>query len=400
MSGRPTRRGRCSQATKRGQAGSVSTANIAGHGHGASSASSRVEPQHAEELVKWMTKLSSSSSSSVTQAKSTLAANAAAKAASSIGSMSSITPSLAPPSCPEESPELFDHSVGYMLQEDAQRFEGSNDGTQIEKGSNVSPERGGAQEGQQTGSHVPPAAAYCQVCSSDEEGGNDEVTDSTWVPDRREEEQEAHLQQGRMPSSGQLKGSQPTASHCRAPHVQGAADSAHFSKSSLVWAFFVTCAADRTVAVCNICLKRIKRGQNGGRLGTTCLTSHMSNSNAVRWQAYLKDPHQRTRWTSPCSSSAGISNPTIPSVLSETCTERNEGVELGVPSTCGQSAIATPASDCSRQISLPQKFERGVRTKCLSKPTLHDLPDPAKAAKGPSDSLYQGEGSVLAGNPP
>ncbi|PIO25897.1 hypothetical protein AB205_0126830, partial [Aquarana catesbeiana] len=163
----PTRRGRRSQATKRGQAGSVSTANIAGQGHGASSAPYRVEPQHAEELVEWMTKPSSSSSSSVTQAQSTLAANAAAKAASS-GSMSSVTPSLAPPSCPEESPELFDHSVGHMLQEDAQHFEGSDDGTQIEEGSNVIPERGGAQEGQQTGSHVPPTAADCQVCSSDE----------------------------------------------------------------------------------------------------------------------------------------------------------------------------------------------------------------------------------------
>ncbi|PIO24761.1 hypothetical protein AB205_0021960, partial [Aquarana catesbeiana] len=237
MSGRPTRRGIRSQATKRGQAGSVSAANIAGRGHSASSASGRVEPQHAEELVEWMTKPSSSSSSSVTQAQSTLAANAAAKAASSIGSMSS------------ESPELFDHSAGYMLQEDAQRFEGSNDGTQIEEGSDVSPERGGAQEGQQTGSHVPPAAAYCQVCSSDEEGGDDEVTDRR--EKEEEDEEEAHLQRDRMPSRGQLKGSQPTASHHRAPHVQGAADSACFFKSSLVWAFFETCAADRTVAVCS-----------------------------------------------------------------------------------------------------------------------------------------------------
>ncbi|PIN97958.1 hypothetical protein AB205_0088910 [Aquarana catesbeiana] len=355
MSGRPTRRGRCLQATKRGQAGSVSTANIAVRGHGASSASGhgaylcffsaagRVEPQHAEELVEWMIK---PSSSSVTQAQSTLAANAAAKVVSSISLMSS------------ESPELFEHSVGYMLQEDAQHFEGSDDGTQIEEGSNVSPERGGAQEGQQTGSHVPPAAAYHQVCSSDEEGGDEEVTDSKWVPDRREEEVEAHLQRGRMPSRGQLKGSQPTASHRRAPHVQGAAESACFSKSSLVWAFFERCAADCTIAVCKICLKGIKRGQNSSRLGTTCLTRHMSNSHAVRWQAYLKDPHQRTRWTSPCSSSAGISNPTIPSVLSETCTERNEGVELGVPSTCGQSAISTPTSNCSRQISLPQLLNR------------------------------------------
>ena len=60
----------------------------------------------------------------------------------------------------------------------------------------MSPERGGAQEGQQSGSHVPPAEAYCQVFYSDEEEGDDEVTDSTWVPDRREEEEEAqaHLQ--------------------------------------------------------------------------------------------------------------------------------------------------------------------------------------------------------------
>ncbi|PIO11721.1 hypothetical protein AB205_0076590 [Aquarana catesbeiana] len=190
MSGRPPRRGRRSQATKRGQAGS--TVNSAGHGHGASSAGGRgallsivsatgcvIEPEHAEELVEWIRKPSSSSSSSVTQAQSSLRSNAAAKAAYSTGSLST------------ESCELFDHSVGYMLLEDAQRLEGSDGGSQVEKGSNVSLERGGAQEGQETGSHVPPAAAYCQVCSSDEEGGDDEVTDSTWVPDRGEEEEEA-----------------------------------------------------------------------------------------------------------------------------------------------------------------------------------------------------------------
>ncbi|PIO34626.1 hypothetical protein AB205_0033940, partial [Aquarana catesbeiana] len=324
MSGRPPRRGRRSQANKRGQAGSVSTVDSADHGHGASSAPGHViEPQHAEKLVEWITKPSSSSSSSVTQAQSSLPANAAAKVAYSISSMSTVTPSLAPPSCMEESLELFNHSVGYMLQEDAQRFEGSGDDTQVEEGSNISLERGGAQEGQETGSHVPPAAAYCQVCYSDEEGGDDEVTDFTWVPDRREEE-EAHLQWGRMPSRGQLKGSHPIVSHRRAKQVQGAADSLHILKSSLVWAFFDTCAADRTIAVCNICLKRIKRGQNSSCLGTTCLTRHMTTSHAVRWQQHLKDPHQRTRWTSPCSSSAGISNPTIPPVLAETCTERNE----------------------------------------------------------------------------
>ncbi|PIN95484.1 hypothetical protein AB205_0146300, partial [Aquarana catesbeiana] len=242
-------------------------------GDGASSsAPGRVEPQYAEDFVEWMTKLSSSSSSSLTQAQGTLSGKAAANAASSLGLMASVTPSLAPPCPPEESPELFDHSVGYILQEDAQHFEGSNDGTQLEEGSNVSPERGGAEEGQQSGSHVPPAAAYCQLCSSDEDGGDDEeVTDSTWVPDRREEKEEAHLQGGRMPSRGQHKGSIPTASHRRAPHVQGAAVSARYSKSSLVWAFFETSASDPAAAICNICFKRILRGQNTTRLGTTCL---------------------------------------------------------------------------------------------------------------------------------
>ncbi|PIO25540.1 hypothetical protein AB205_0165460 [Aquarana catesbeiana] len=56
MSGRPTRRGRQSQANKRGQAGLVSRGNSAGHGH-----AGRVELQHAEDLVEWMTKPSSSS---------------------------------------------------------------------------------------------------------------------------------------------------------------------------------------------------------------------------------------------------------------------------------------------------------------------------------------------------
>ncbi|PIO10982.1 hypothetical protein AB205_0140210 [Aquarana catesbeiana] len=229
MSGRPPRRGRRSQATKRGQAGSVSTVDSAGPGH----AGRVIEPQHAEELVEWITKpssSSSSSSSSITQAQSSLPANTAAKVAYFIGSHS--FPS--PPSCTEESPELFDHSVGYMLQEDAQRYEGSDDGTQVVEGSNMYLERGGAQEGQETGSHVPRAAVYCQVFSSDEEGGDDEVTDSTRVSDRREEEEEAHLQRSRMPSRGQLKGSHPIASHRRAKQVQGAADSPHILKSSLV----------------------------------------------------------------------------------------------------------------------------------------------------------------------
>ncbi|PIO38889.1 hypothetical protein AB205_0060090, partial [Aquarana catesbeiana] len=90
MSRRPPRRGRRSQATNRGQAAS---------------------------------------------AQSSLPSNAAAKAAYSTGSFFTVTPSVAPPSCTEESPELFDHSVGYMLLEDAQRFDGSDVGSQVEEGS-------------------------------------------------------------------------------------------------------------------------------------------------------------------------------------------------------------------------------------------------------------------------
>ncbi|PIO40246.1 hypothetical protein AB205_0046920, partial [Aquarana catesbeiana] len=287
MSGKLPRRGGSSQATKRGQAASVSTFNSADRGHRAFSAGDHgarlsffsaaghvIEPEHVEDLVEWITKLSSTSSSSVTQAQSSSPSNADAKAAYSISSLST------------ESPKLFDHSDRYLLLEDAQQFEGSDVGSQVEEGSNVSLERGGAQEGQETGSHVPQAAASCQVCASDEEGGDDEVTDSTWVPDRREEEEEeaAQLQRGRMSSRGQLKGSHPTASHRRALKEQGTADSPLILKSFLVWAFFDTSAADRTIAVCNLCLKLIKRSKNSSRLDTTCLTRHMMICHAVRWQ--------------------------------------------------------------------------------------------------------------------
>ena len=155
-----------------------------------------------------------------------------------------------------------------------------------------------------------------------------------------------------MPSRGQLKGSTPTASQRRAPHVQGAAVSQRYSKSFLVWAFFETSASDRTAAICNICLKRISRGQNITRLGTTCSSRHMSTCHAARWQAYQKDPHQRPKRSSPCPSVT--SNPTRPLVLSAACTE---GVEIGVSqrssgSTSGQS------TDITRQISLPQLLQR------------------------------------------
>ncbi|PIO13116.1 hypothetical protein AB205_0156530 [Aquarana catesbeiana] len=77
MSRRPLRRGRHSQATKRGQAASVSTVVVVDMvhplqvavGHACSffaAAGCVIEPQHAEELVEWIMKPSSSSSSSDT----------------------------------------------------------------------------------------------------------------------------------------------------------------------------------------------------------------------------------------------------------------------------------------------------------------------------------------------
>ncbi|PIO24109.1 hypothetical protein AB205_0210080, partial [Aquarana catesbeiana] len=93
-----------------------------------------VHPQHVA-LAVLSRNMQKPSSSSLTQALGTLSGKAAANVASSFGSMASVNPSLAPPCPPEESPELFDHSVGYMLQENAQCFEGSDDGTQLEEGS-------------------------------------------------------------------------------------------------------------------------------------------------------------------------------------------------------------------------------------------------------------------------
>ncbi|PIO24406.1 hypothetical protein AB205_0216300, partial [Aquarana catesbeiana] len=240
-----------------------------------------------------MTKPSSSSSSPVTQAQGTLSANAAAKAASSISSMSSVSPSLAPPSCPEESPELFDHSVGYMLQEDVQRFEGSDDGTQVEdEGSNVSPERrGGAQEGQETVFlQLQHTARFAPVARREGMMRSLTLRGCLIEERRRHISNEAECPPGASLRAANRLHHTTELCMCRALltlHI--------FPK--VFW-----CAADRTVAVCNICLKRIKRGQNGSHLGTTCLTRHMSSSHAVRWQQYLQDPHQRTGRTSPYSS--------------------------------------------------------------------------------------------------
>ncbi|PIO13008.1 hypothetical protein AB205_0099910, partial [Aquarana catesbeiana] len=321
MSGRPPRKGKRSQAIKRGQAFSVSTANSAGHGHGASSAhghgahlsffstAGHVKPQHAEELVEWIIK---PSSSSVTQAKTSLAANAAAKVAYSIVSMASVSPSLAPPSCPEESPKLFDHSVGYMLQEDVQRFEGSDDGTQVEdEGSTVSPERGGAKKDKKLAVMFPQlqhTARFAPVARR--EGMMRSLTLRECLIEERRRRHSSN--EAGCPLGASLRTANRLHHTAELRICRALLTPCIFSK--VLWCGpFLRRAADRTIAVCNICLKRINHVQNSCRLGTTCLTRHMSSSHAVHWQQYLKDPHQRTRRTSPCSSSAGISNPTIPS---------------------------------------------------------------------------------------
>ncbi|PIO40511.1 hypothetical protein AB205_0042930, partial [Aquarana catesbeiana] len=58
--------------------------------------------------------------------------------------------------------------------------------------------------------------------------------------------------------------------------------------SSAVWAFFTTCTEDRTVVICSVCLKRVSRGTNVSRLGTTCMKRHMACHHAAQWEQHLK----------------------------------------------------------------------------------------------------------------
>uniref|UniRef100_A0A8C5M377 BED-type domain-containing protein n=1 Tax=Leptobrachium leishanense TaxID=445787 RepID=A0A8C5M377_9ANUR len=179
-------------------------------------------------------------------------------------------------------------------------------------GSIINLEEGGASDTQITGTHVPPAAAaYCEAGSSDEEiGGDDgdEVTNATWVPDRTEEssEEEEEAQQTRGTTSSLSNRSQSKASDVRAAQVQSAVVSKHTYRNSAVWEFFKKCAADRTIATCNLCQMRIKRGKNIPRLGTTCLRRHMTTCHASRWHNTL---HRS-------SSSSSVSTPTIYSIPS------------------------------------------------------------------------------------
>ncbi|XP_077321726.1 zinc finger BED domain-containing protein 6-like isoform X1 [Lithobates pipiens] len=199
----------------------------------------------------------------------------------------------------------------------------------------------------------------CQVGSSDEDRGDadDEVTESTWVPDRAEEESEgeAQPQQGRTSSRGshhrRVESSHPILSD-RGAHITWPT-----SQISAVWAFFSTCAADRSVAICNLCRKQIKRGKNTSHLGTTCLTRHLNSHHSARWQQHLKATH---KGHNSSHSSSFISTPAIyHDDLLAASTDKDDDIAKGVTGPCNASASSTPpAVEYSRQIFLPQLLQR------------------------------------------
>uniref|UniRef100_A0A8C5MAC7 BED-type domain-containing protein n=1 Tax=Leptobrachium leishanense TaxID=445787 RepID=A0A8C5MAC7_9ANUR len=98
--------------------------------------------------------------------------------------------------------------------------------------------------------------------------------------DRRTEEEEAQQTRGTTSSVTNRSTSQSKASHVRAAPVQSAVVSKNTCRNSAVWEFFKNCAADPTVAICNLCQRRLKRGINTGHLGTRCLRRHMNKSSS------------------------------------------------------------------------------------------------------------------------
>uniref|UniRef100_A0A8C5LV92 BED-type domain-containing protein n=1 Tax=Leptobrachium leishanense TaxID=445787 RepID=A0A8C5LV92_9ANUR len=369
MSERTKRTGRRSQTPIRGQAAPVSGGCASGRGgRGASSAGARLsfltgagrlkQQQHTEDLVDWLTRPSSSSESSASQASSALQSTSAAKA-SNAASMSTATPAVASLSHTEESAELFDYNESDMLLEDAQQVQCSDSISEVEEGSIINLEEGGASDDTQiTGTHVAPeAAAYCQVGSSDEEiGGDDEVTDSTWVPDRTEElseeegEEEAQQTRGTTSSVTNRSTSQSKASHVRAAPVQSAAVSKNTCRNSVVWEFFKKCAVERSVAICNLCQMRLKRGKDTGHLGTRCLRRHMNNCHTSCWRKTFRRS----------SSSSSVSTPTVCPAMSlpTTSTDRDNATVMDVPTPSSQCDIFPAADDLSSQITLPQLLLR------------------------------------------
>uniref|UniRef100_A0A8C5QYP1 BED-type domain-containing protein n=1 Tax=Leptobrachium leishanense TaxID=445787 RepID=A0A8C5QYP1_9ANUR len=370
MSERPKRTGRRSQTQIRGQAASVSRGCASGCGGcGASSAGTRLsfltgagrlkQQQHTEDLVDWLTRPSESSESSASQACSALQSTSAAKA-SNAASMSTATPAIASLSHTEESAELFNYNDSDMLLEDAQQVQCSDSISEVEEGSIINLEEGDAiNDTQITGTHVAPAAAaYCQVGSSDEEIGgdddnNDEVTDSTWVPDRTEESSEEEAQQTRGTTSSMTNRStsQSKAPDVRAALVQSAVVLKYTSRNSAVWEFFKKCAADPTVAMCNLCQMRLKRGKDTGRLGTTCLRRQMTTCPTSRWHKTLRRS----------SSSSSVSTPTVCPAMSlpaTTSTDRDDATVMDVPGPSSQCDSIPSAEDLHSQITLPQLLQR------------------------------------------
>uniref|UniRef100_A0A8C5WG46 BED-type domain-containing protein n=1 Tax=Leptobrachium leishanense TaxID=445787 RepID=A0A8C5WG46_9ANUR len=249
-----------------------------------------------------------------------------------------------------------------MLLEDAQQVQCSDSISEVEEGSIMNLEEGCASDDTQiTGTHVAPAAAaYCQVGSSDEEIGgdddnDDEVTDSTWVPDRKEElseeEGEVEAQQTRCTTSSvtNRSTSQSKASHVRAAPVQSAVVSKNTCRNSVVWDFFKKCAVERSVAICNLCQMRLKRGKDTGHLGTTCMRRHMNNCHTSRWCKTLRRS----------SSSSSVSTPTVcPAMaLPTTSTDRDDATVMDVPGPSSQCDIIPAAEDLRSQITLPQLLQ-------------------------------------------
>ncbi|PIO12879.1 hypothetical protein AB205_0129790, partial [Aquarana catesbeiana] len=275
-----------------------------------------IQPQHTEEVVDWLTKLFSSFSSSVTQAETSVQSPAVARV-DKPGFLSTSIPAIAPTSAIEESAKLFDHSVSHLLLDDAQPLLDSDAGSEVEDDRNMSLERG-RNTGRQIGIHVPQAAAYCQVVSSgnDEDGDDDNVvTDEIWVPDIAEEETEGGWHEERVESSHPI------------PLHSAAVISRPTPHSSVVWAFFSTSAADRTVAICKLCQRHIKCGKNTNHLGTTCITRHLTYNRSARWQEHLKATRKGHKSVPPPPPYPLQSAPAIPShYLSAASTDKDEGI--------------------------------------------------------------------------
>uniref|UniRef100_A0A8C5MBG2 Uncharacterized protein n=1 Tax=Leptobrachium leishanense TaxID=445787 RepID=A0A8C5MBG2_9ANUR len=87
--------------------------------------------------------------------------------------------------------------------------------------------------------------------------------------------------------------------------------------NSAVWEFFKKCAADRIVAICNLCQMRLKHGKDSGRLGTTCLRRHMSSCHASRWRKTLRRSSSPVSTPTICPSSQCDSIPTAEDLCSQ-----------------------------------------------------------------------------------